>query len=281
MGTSAASANATYEYIDLWSRSTTWGGGPPPVEGDSIWIQPGQKILYDVSSPRLYMIIVQGEFIFDRADLTLDANYIFVMGKGSSFVVGTEDEPFLHQAIITLHGSPVSQEIPMYGSKVLACRHCTLDLHGAPLLDDRTWAYLGQNADAGATSLTLQERVGWAVGSAIMITSTAFNGTMEEAETAIVSAVSADGLTLTLAEPGLLYRHLGETRTVAGGHSAEFRANVGLLSRNVVLQGTSPFSQLDKYGVHIKMHSRGDESLTARIENVEVRYAGQGALGEP
>ena len=26
------------------------------------------------------MLIVQGEFIFDRADLTLDANYIFVMG---------------------------------------------------------------------------------------------------------------------------------------------------------------------------------------------------------
>ena len=55
---------------------------------------------------------------------------------GGSFVVGTETDPFLQQAIITLHGSPVSQEIPMYGSKVLACRHCTLDLHGAPLLDD-------------------------------------------------------------------------------------------------------------------------------------------------
>ena len=64
------------------------------------------------------MLIIQGEFIFDRADLTLDANYIFVMG--GSFVVGTEDEPFLHQATITLHGSPVSQEIPMYGAKVLA-----------------------------------------------------------------------------------------------------------------------------------------------------------------
>ena len=128
VGSAATSANATYEYIDLWSRSTTWGGGPPPVEGDSVWIQPGQRILYDVSSPRLYMLIIQGEFIFDRADLTLDANYIFVMG--GSFVVGTEDEPFLHQALITLHGSPVSKEIPLYGAKVLACRECTLDLHG-------------------------------------------------------------------------------------------------------------------------------------------------------
>ena len=43
VGTAATSANATYEYIDLWSRSTTWGGGPPPVEGDTVWIQPGQS----------------------------------------------------------------------------------------------------------------------------------------------------------------------------------------------------------------------------------------------
>ena len=52
---------------------------------------------------------------------------------------------------------------------------------------------------------------------------------------------------------------------MAGPHSLEFRANVGLLSRNVVVQGTSPFSQLDKYGAHIKMHSRGDESLTLAL----------------
>ena len=51
---------------------------------------------------------------------------------------------------------------------------------------------------------------------------------------------------------------------------------MGLLSRNVVLQGTSPFSQLDRYGGHVMMHSRGDESLVGRIENVECRYMGQG-----
>ena len=37
--------------------------------------------------------------------------------------------------------------------------------------------------------------MGWAAGSAVMVTSTAFNGTMEEAETVIVTAVSPDGLT--------------------------------------------------------------------------------------
>ena len=181
VGTAATSANATYEYIDLWSRSTTWGGGPPPVEGDSVWIQPGQRILYDVSSPRLYMLIIQGEFIFDRTDLTLDANYIFVMGKGSAFVVGTEDEPFLHQALITLHGSPVSKEIPLYGAKVLACRECTLDLHGRPHLDGRVHTKLAATAEAGNATLVLTEPVDWPPNSMAFVSSTAANGTMEEA----------------------------------------------------------------------------------------------------
>ena len=32
------------------------------------------------------------------------------------------DEPFLQRAVITLHGSPVSKEIPLYGAAVIGCR---------------------------------------------------------------------------------------------------------------------------------------------------------------
>jgi hypothetical protein len=51
------------------------------------------------------------------------------------------------------------------------------------------------------------------------------------------------------------------------------------------VQGNSPFSQLDKHGCHIMVHSRGKasimdlnagESAVARLENMEIRYAGQG-----
>ena len=118
MGAAAATTNATYEYIDLWSRYTTWGGeyinGVPntipgvETSGDSIWIQPGQRILLDASI-NVYMLIVQGSLEFDDAhNISVDANYIFVMG--GSLTVGTEEQPFQHEAIITLHGSPVSQE---------------------------------------------------------------------------------------------------------------------------------------------------------------------------
>ena len=44
--------------------------------------------------------------------------------------VGTEDVPFEHKAIITLHGHHRSRELPIYGTKVLAVRNGSLELHG-------------------------------------------------------------------------------------------------------------------------------------------------------
>ena len=68
IGTAVATEEATYEYIDLWSRYTTWGGEYvrgvkntiPGVEttGDTIWIQTGQRLLLDCDVD-VYMLIVQ------------------------------------------------------------------------------------------------------------------------------------------------------------------------------------------------------------------------------
>ena len=222
----------------------------------------------------------QGSLEFDRKDIYLDANYIFVMG--GSFIVGTEREPFLQRAVITLHGSPISQEIPVYGAKCLSCRFCTLDLHGKPLLAGRTHTKLARTASPGDFELWLTEPVSWDANSMIAITSTHYNGTFEAFDTAVLMEVTNGGRRLRLASP-LLYEHLGEIKPLAGGHQVEFRANVAILTRNVVIGGDT-LSVLDKHGAHIMLHSRRHdsiadrsqgESLTARIENIEVRYAGQ------
>ena len=241
VGTAAATANTSYEYIDLWSRYTTWGGEYingvkntiPGLEtkGDSIWIQRGQRILLDCDI-KVYMLIVQGNLEFDRKDIKLDANYIFVMG--GSFAVGTEEEPFLQQAIITLHGSPVSKEIPVYGSKTLSCRFCTLDLHGRPVLDGRTHAKLAQTAYRGMNELNLTEPVDWDPlgGKArILVTSSAESGTMEDFDELNLVEVLDGGYRLKVSQP-LKYDHLGETRHFANGYTVAFRCEVALLSRN-------------------------------------------------
>lgn len=44
--------------------------------------------------------------------------------------IGTETEPFQHQATITLHGHHRSKEFPIYGVKSIAVRTGRLELHG-------------------------------------------------------------------------------------------------------------------------------------------------------
>lgn len=52
-----------------------------------------------------------------------------------------------------------------------------------------------------------------------------------------IAAVSADGKTLTLTEP-LEYAHLGVSVTLPDGTVFEGRAEVGLLTRNIVVRGS-------------------------------------------
>lgn len=70
-----------------------------------------------------------GELIFDEKDLELQAENILIT-SGGRLQIGTESEPFQHQAVITLHGHLRSLEMPIYGAKSLGVRNGTLELHG-------------------------------------------------------------------------------------------------------------------------------------------------------
>jgi hypothetical protein len=58
-GAAACTGSISYEYVDLWSRRTTWGGLEPPVFNDSVVIPAGTTVLLDVSPPRLYMLLIE------------------------------------------------------------------------------------------------------------------------------------------------------------------------------------------------------------------------------
>ena len=109
----------TFRYIDKWSDVRSWLDSEPPFDGDSVIVPEGQAILLDVNSPKLFLVVVSGILEFDRKDLTFNATYIWV--AGGSFSVGTEDDPFLQRATITLHGDRwYTIELPFIGSKMLA-----------------------------------------------------------------------------------------------------------------------------------------------------------------
>ncbi|XP_033758550.1 fibrocystin-L-like [Pecten maximus] len=298
-GGKAIQTNAGFNYYDVWSSEHSWGGNGKPVAEDFVVIPEGQTILLDETTPVLKMLLIQGgTLIFDEKNIELNAEYILVTNNGT-FQIGTEEEPFQSKAFITLHGHTLSTELPIYGNKVLAVRSGRLELHGMPL--ERTWTLLGQTAEEGDSTVLLEQILGAKVGDEIVIATTGHRHSQGETEVRTVTAVSADGLSLTLSEP-LKYKHLGVTSTI-GSRQLEGRAEVGLLTRNIVVRGSRDISWAeeieacpegfdtgefatqtcfqgrfgdetgsDQFGAHVMMHT---ENARAKIGYVEFTYVGQ------
>ncbi|XP_061597205.1 fibrocystin-L-like isoform X1 [Cololabis saira] len=301
----AATDDADFFYVDVWSSRFTWGGLDPPEKGSFAVITEGQTVLLDTDTPVLKMLLIQGgTLVFDEADIELQAENILIT-DGGRLQVGQEGAPFQHKAIITLHGHLRSPELPVYGTKTLAVREGVLDLHGIPV--PVPWTHLAQTAASGSNTLTLMMAVTWKPGDQIVVASTGHRHSQKENEVRRIVAVSADGTTLTLDQP-LTYGHLGVSVTLPDGTVFEGRAEVGLLTRNVVVRGsqhqewsdqiqacpdgfnTGEFATQtcfqgrfgeevgsDQFGGCIMFHAPrpGQNLAVGRLEYVEVFHAGQ------
>ncbi|XP_045717230.1 fibrocystin-L [Phyllostomus hastatus] len=297
--------NADFLYVDAWSSNFSWGGKPPPEEGSLVVITKGQTLLLDQNTPILKMLLIQGgTLIFDEADIELQAENILIT-DGGVLQIGTEGSPFQHRAVITLHGHLRSPELPVYGAKTLAVREGVLDLHGLPV--PVVWTLLAHTARAGERTLTVQEAVTWKPGDQIVIASTGHRHSQRENEKRTIASVSADGINIVLTDP-LNYTHLGVTVTLPDGTLFEARAEVGILTRNILIRGsdnvewntkipacpdgfdTGEFATQtclqgkfgeeigsDQFGGCIMFHAPVPSAnmVTGRIEYVEVFHAGQ------
>ena len=229
--------NGLFKYVDRWSSIWTWGGLGIPQEGEFIVIEAGQEIVLDVTTPTLsFFLLNGGHLIFEREEdnLVLNSEFILLLNDGI-LEIGTEEEPYLNTATIMLHGNVRCIELPIYGCKVLGVRKGFLELHGKPV--NNTWTHLAVTAEANATEITVIDNVSdWEVGDEIIIPSTNNRHSMGENEKCVVSAISGDGKTLTLAEP-LKYKHISISQTF-GTTVVETRAEVGRITRNVKYQGS-------------------------------------------
>jgi hypothetical protein len=309
-GAAVVDASRTYfRYLDRWSALTTWKYNEPPVEGDTVVVPEGQALLVDVDPPRLDLLLVEGELVFDRRHGALDANFVLVYG-GRLFI-GTEEEPFLHNLTITLHGSRfgVNRELPEAGAKgfVVMDKHDTMlstgdkrainamggaatdwgrlykknlkrgyaEIHGKPRR--RVWTKLAGLVPAGATTFTTTEPCDFAPGEVVVLTSSSTD--MYEAEEVTIASrlsdtVYAVGAPFKFAHGGSLLP-ADETGFI---RDVDTRGEVGLMSRNpaVVIQGDEQFSDAEVYGVHVAFMHGG----VMRAENAEIRRCGQqGMLG--
>ena len=135
-------------YVDRWSSVKTWGGEAPPREGENVYVPKGMVLLVDESTPVLNSIIVEGKIFFaDEKDMTVDAHYFMI--NGGEFRAGTEENPYQHQLIFTLHGGYYDKQLPIFGNKVLGCENCKFNMHGR--VRTPTWTEVADTIQPGAT----------------------------------------------------------------------------------------------------------------------------------
>jgi hypothetical protein len=170
-----------------------------------------------------------------------------------------------------MHGKKYDPYVPIYGNKCIGVRFATIDIHGVPR--DVTWTSLESTVEAGATQITLVESVDWAIGEVIVITSTDFN--KDHAEKRTITNISfGNNPTITLDRP-LDFKHYAAVDNYGESDFIEIRAEVGLLTRNVVYRGDPETSAENQYGAHIMVHSPGDETSVGRISYTEFTDVGQ------
>ena len=243
-----------------WSNGASWPGGQVPGAGVAVVIPSDKAVLLDVSPPPLASLRIEGTLVFDERDLELTAGHVLVLG---TLRVGTSTAPFRHRATITLTGTLSDGDVMGMGNRVLGVAGGTLDLHGEAR---KGWTRLAATATAGSAQLQLAEATEWRPGDRLVVASTDFDPGHAE----VVEVASASGAMVTLAQP-LAFTHYGELQTIAG-RTVDERAEVGLLTRNVMVRGDSATSE-GGYGGHL-MGTGG----TLRVSGVTLRFMGQRGL---
>ncbi len=241
----------------LWSDPAAWPNRTVPVAGATVVIPQGSIVRLDISPPPLGSLTVEGTLVFDEKDLNLTSNWILVRGR---LEIGSEAQPFQHRVTITLTG-PATDNIMGVGAKLLGAVGGTIEIHGLPRAG---WTRLGATAAAGSNQLILDRAMPWVVGDHLVVASTDLDPL--QAEEGIVTAVQ--GTTVTL-QAALLHPHFGVIQTY-GGKPLDERAEVGLLSRNVVIQGDAA-SEAAGFGGHVIATAGG----VLHVEGVELTRMGQ------
>ncbi|MEM9692085.1 MAG: G8 domain-containing protein, partial [Myxococcota bacterium] len=245
----------------LWSDPATWGGDVPGARME-VHIPEGIEITLDTETAPLHSLHVHGILRAADLDVGITADVIMVSG---ALEIGREGEPFTKTATINLtgedwdkHYAPLAQGMGLKALGVMPGGR--LSLVGEERL---SWTKLAQTAAPGASSLELIEEVSWEAGDTIVVAPSDLDPF--EAETFVLREVA--GRTLSL-ERTTQFQHWGEVETHAS-RSIDMRAEVGLLSRNIVIQGD------DHQDKAIGGHTMFMPDSTIHIDGVEFRGLGQ------
>jgi hypothetical protein len=259
-----------------WSAPATWVGGVLPAANDIVRIAAGHTVTIDDTAATAYTVAIDGKLAFapgvnTRLRVTNLQVMAGEMGMGTPGVleVGTAASPIAAgvTAEIVIANSAIGGSVadPLgFGTGVTIIGKATM--HGT--LRTPTFVRLATEPRAGNTTLTLSQAAsGWQVGDRLVlpdtrhiketeVNSTGWVNAVNQWEERTVTAISADGRTVTI-NSALTYDHLG-ARDLNG--VLDFLPHVGNLTRNVVVRSESATG------------TRG-HVIATHMADVDIRYA--------
>ena len=259
----------------MWSNVSIWPNATLPAEGDDVTISKGMYVLIDVATlPRLATITIRGALeVFDSQDRVIEADLIII--EGGRFVAGYPETPFRNNLRIILHGNTSSPEFryttgtPTLGAKAIGV-FGELILHAEPT-STKTWSLLSATVNPGDTQLTVVDNVDWQAGDKIVVTSTSYDAF--QTEVFEIDSISQNRM-LTI-KGSFQHSHLGAAETI-GSVQYSIRAEVGLLSRKIVIENGGPESaNASAFGCRVLVSNTEDFRGHIQLQGVEFKGCGQ------
>lgn len=241
--------------------ATSWSGNFATT--GNVTIPAGSDVVLNTNVD-LDVLTINGKLSCAAQNLNVKARAILVMG---SFTCGTPAAPFSKSLSVTLKGTASDSAVMGMGTKVFgAMGGGTITLAGEPRPG---WTNLAVTANRLSKTITLAAAKPWRVGDHIVITTSDYH--FDHSEERTITAVSS--ATLTLDAP-LNYQHWCGS-TTSGGKTIRECGEVGLLTRNIVIQGDTA-SVTSKFGGHMMVMA----GSSAKVSGVEFLHMGQkGVLG--
>ncbi len=255
------------ELLHDWQDPYTWGGTIPGAN-DNATVSAASSVCLR-GNVNVKSITVKGELLgVQNMDVSVNTKHIMVMGTGSKLEFGQDLNPYTASAIFTLNATNTDPDVMGMGNKFIgAMSNGTIHLHGQ---NKTSWTQLGANAGIGSTSITLKEDVKWQIGDVIVIVSS--RPDWNEAEKRTITGISSGGKILNLNAP-LLFPHNGSVKSynsATNNWTADLRAQVGLISHNIKVQGDAA-SAVNGFGGHMMIM----DSSMAYISGIELYNMGQ------
>ena len=271
-----------------WSKPADWKGtlegyggynGILPKDGDNVMINSDKWMVADIETPKLNRLYIYGVLELENGrNHNLSANIIFISGLNGNLIVGWPDKPMVNNVIIRLLGNHATKDMPLnkgpnVGAKALGV-FARLQMFGK----ERTvhWTALANTVNVGENTLFVERAPDWVAGDEIVISTSTYES--RQAEKFIIESINGSKI---IVRGTFKFKHLGG-RYLVGNHMLRMAAKVGLLTRNIVIEGADdPVGSLgdQSFGCRVLVGSYIDGGIQyrgkAQISNVQFKNCGQ------